>query len=338
MKIGLIDLDDTKKFPNLALMKVSAYYKSKGNEVEWYKPLNTGYDLVSVSKVFTWSKDYPYAINSKKIIYGGVAYGLENKLEDEIEHHYPDYSIYPYIKNTAYGFLTRGCPRQCAFCNVSKQQGTISHKVANLSEFWQGQKEIKLLDPNILAAKDWKELFKQLIESSAQIDFTQGLDIRLMDQEKADYINKMKIKKIHFAWDQFDLSIYEKLKEKVDAYYNEPVFSESNPTIPDVYQRTNTLKDSLFEPVITQNGNTAILTTGFEDDYLSFEYSGNPQWKKNKPATGQDVLEYFNSSSHGGTVKGSHDFWDEAIEELGGEQGIVDLFKRNCKKVGLPIK
>lgn len=72
-------------------------------------------------------------------------------------------------------------------------------------------------------------------------------------------------------------TIYEKLKEKVDAYYNEPVFSESNTIIPDVYQRTNTLKDSLFEPVITQNGNAAILTTGFEDDYLSFEYPGNPQ-------------------------------------------------------------
>lgn len=213
MKIGLIDLDDTKKFPNLALMKISAYYKSKGDKVEWYKPLNTGYDLVYVSKVFTWSKDYSYAINSKKIIYGGVAYDLENKLEDEIEHIYPDYNIYPYVKNTAYGFLTRGCPRQCTFCNVSKQQGTISHKVTNLSEFWQGQREIKLLDPNILAAKDWKELFKQLIESGAQIDFTQGLDIRLMDQEKANYINKMKIKKIHFAWDQYDLSIYEKLKE-----------------------------------------------------------------------------------------------------------------------------
>lgn len=213
MKIALIDLDNTGKFPNLALMKISAYHKAKGHEVEWYKPLNIGYDLVYVSKVFTWSKDYSYAINSPKVIYGGVAYGLENKLEDEIEHHYPDYSIYSYIKNTAYGFLTRGCPRSCKFCNVSKQQGIISCKVANLSEFWNNEKEIKLLDPNILASQDWKNLFQQLIKSNAQIDFTQGLDIRLMDQEKADYINKMKIKKIHFAWDQYDLSIYEKLKE-----------------------------------------------------------------------------------------------------------------------------
>lgn len=133
-------------------------------------------------------------------------------------------------------------------------------------------------------------------------------------------------------------TIYNKLKEKVDAYYNEPVFSEPNIQTPDVYQRTNTLKNSLFEPIIVQNGNITVLTTGFEDDYLSFEYPGNPQWKKNKPATGKDVLEYFNSSSHGGTVKSSHDFWDEALDELGGEQGIINLFKQNCKRVGLPIK
>lgn len=133
-------------------------------------------------------------------------------------------------------------------------------------------------------------------------------------------------------------AIYKKLKEKVDAYYIEPVFSEPDPTKPDVYQRSEMLKDSLFEPVITQNGSTTVLTTGFEDDYLSFEYPGNPQWKKNKLATGKDVLEWFNASSHGGIVKGSHDFWDEALEELDGEQGIIKLFKQNCKKVGLPIK
>ena len=133
-------------------------------------------------------------------------------------------------------------------------------------------------------------------------------------------------------------TIYSKLKEKVDAYYNEPVFSEPDKKEPGVYQRTNTLKDSLFEPIITQEKSNTILTTGFEDDYLFFEYTGNPQWKKNKPATGKDVLEWFNASSHGGTVKGSHDFWDEALNELGGEQGIIDLFKQNCKRVGLPIK
>lgn len=141
MKIGLIDLDNSGKFPNLALMKISSYYKSLGHQVEWYQPLfNNGYDKVYVSKVFSWSKDYPYPINSKEVIYGGVAYGYDNKLPNEIEHCYPDYSIYSYIKNTAYGFLTRGCPRGCKFCNVQAHQGSTSKKVANLLEFWNGEK------------------------------------------------------------------------------------------------------------------------------------------------------------------------------------------------------
>lgn len=200
-------------------MKISAYYKSKGNEVGWYEPLNTGYDIVYVSKVFTWSKEYPYSINSKRIIKGGIAYGTDNKLPDEIEHTYPDYSLYSFTKNKAYGFLTRGCPRACEFCNVSQQQGRISKKVADLSEFWKNQKEIILLDPNILACKDWKNLFQQLIDSKAYIEFSQGLDIRLMTREKAEYLNKIKLKMLHFAWDNYEMETYKKLKE-FRKYFN----------------------------------------------------------------------------------------------------------------------
>lgn len=200
-------------------MKISAYYKSKGNEVGWYEPLNTGYDIVYVSKVFTWSKEYLYSINSKRIIKGGIAYGTDNKLPDEIEHTYPDYSLYSFTKNKAYGFLTRGCPRACEFCNVSQQQGRISKKVADLSEFWKNQKEIILLDPNILACKDWKNLFQQLIDSKAYIEFSQGLDIRLMTREKAEYLNKIKLKMLHFAWDNYEMETYKKLKE-FRKYFN----------------------------------------------------------------------------------------------------------------------
>lgn len=94
MRVGLIDLDNynkTAKFPNLAIMKISTYHKEKGDTVEWYQILNSGYDLVYVSKVFSWTKEFPYAINSKKVIYGGIGYGLENKLLEEQEHSFPDY-------------------------------------------------------------------------------------------------------------------------------------------------------------------------------------------------------------------------------------------------------
>lgn len=205
MRIGLIDLDNTGRFPNLALMKISAYHKNKDDSVEWYQPLFGGeYDKVYVSKVFTWSKEFSLAINSKEVIYGGCGYDLKNKLPYEIEHTFPDYSLYDYVKNTAYGFLTRGCPRGCSFCNVGEHQGNSSKKVADLKEFWNGQKIIKLMDPNILACKNWKELFQQLIDSNAEIDFTQGLDIRLLTEEKIEYLNKLKIKFIHFAWDQMN--------------------------------------------------------------------------------------------------------------------------------------
>lgn len=218
MKIGLVDVDG-KNFPNLALMKISAWHKSQGDAVEWYEPMFGGhYDKVYLSKVFSFTPDYPWVIDADEIIRGGSGYCISlvngkevfDKTKDiplpyEVEHIYPDYSLYPeYTKDTAYGFLTRGCPRGCDFCIVGKKEGRCSVKVADLSEFWNGQKKIVLCDPNILACKDWKDLLQQVIDSGAEVDFNQGLDIRLMTEEKAEMIAKMKIKEIHFAWDRYE--------------------------------------------------------------------------------------------------------------------------------------
>lgn len=92
-------------------------------------------------------------------------------------------------------------------------------KVANLDEFWDGQKNLKLLDPNITACPDWRELFEQLIDSKARIDFTQGVDIRTMTSEKAEMIRQMRIKTIHFAWDRYEDGriVKERLKEFKDT-------------------------------------------------------------------------------------------------------------------------
>lgn len=222
MRIGLIAVDG-HNFPNLPLMKLSAWHKKNGDSVEWYEPLQHGYpnppmDRVYVSKVFRFSPDYAYHINAKEIIKGGSGYCIELvdgkevyhtekdiNLPYEIEHIYPDYSIYPELaKDSAYGFLTRGCPCDCSFCHVCAKEGKCSVKVADLSEFWRGQKNIVLLDPNITACKDWKELFQQLIDSQAWIDFTQGLRIHMMTEEKVELIKRMKIKNIHFAWDKYE--------------------------------------------------------------------------------------------------------------------------------------
>ena len=173
-------------------------------------------DKVYVSKVFSFSEDYEFPIDADEIVYGGSGYAIsmqgnreiydkskDKNLPYEIEHIYPDYSLYG-ITDTAYGFITRGCPRGCGFCHVQEMQGGISTKVSDLSEFWSGQKNIVLLDPNISACREWKDVFQQLIDSKAYIDFSQGLDIRLMTDDKIEMLAQMKVKQVHFAWDRYE--------------------------------------------------------------------------------------------------------------------------------------
>ena len=230
MKIGLIDVDG-HNFPNLPLMKLSAWHKRQGDEVQWYQPMFSGHlDRVYMSKVFSFTPDYEYYIDANEVIKGGSGYCIELKdgkeifhnqydkwLPPEIEHIYPDYSIYPELtENTAYGFMSRGCPRGCNFCHVKDKEGQRSYKVADLEEFWNGQKNIVLLDPNTIACREWKDILQQLIDGGAWVDFSQGVDIRLMNEEKAEMFKQIRIKNIHFAWDRYEDK--EKLLPKLQQF------------------------------------------------------------------------------------------------------------------------
>ena len=260
MVVGLIDVDG-HNFPNLSLMKLSAWHKAQGDSVEWWWGW-TQYDRVYMSKVFdaAYSPDMLEPLNAKEIIKGGTGYGLENKLPQEVEHIYPDYSLYPALtKNTAYGFLTRGCPRACQFCVVSEKEGRCSVKVANLSEFWRGQKHIKLLDPNLLACKDAILLIKQLADSGAQVDFTQGLDARLLSECNIAALNQVNVKMLHFAWDDMrqsdsvlrGLELYAKHGAVQDGRKRRVyVLTNFDTTIEDDLHRIYTLREMDFDPYV----------------------------------------------------------------------------------------
>ena len=276
MKIGLIDVDG-HNFPNLALMKISAWHKSQGDTVEWCFPMSH-YDIVYQSKVFddTYSPDINWTPMADKVIKGGTGYGLDNKLPDEIEHIYPDYSLYQKEEiyydeetgerftrtvgltvDTAYGFLTRGCPRHCDFCIVGDKEGLKSTKVADLSEFWRGQKNIVLLDPNILACKDRMNLLDQLIESKAIVDFSQGLDIRLTNEAVAEKLNNIRVKRLHFAWDNPHQDLTPYFKRFTEAY-NRKSFSGKivytlvnfNSTMEENLYCIYTLRDLGYDPYV----------------------------------------------------------------------------------------
>lgn len=269
-RVGLIDVDG-HNFPNIPLMKISAWHKEQGDIVEWYDDLfSERMDIVYMSKVFSFTPDYPYYIDAEKVIKGGSGYCISlvdgkevyDKSKDidlpyEIEHVYPDYGLYG-ITDTAYGFLTRGCPRGCEFCHVGCKEGRRAYKVADLSEFWRGQKNIVLCDPNILACSEWKDLLQQLIDSKAWIDINQGLDIRLMTEEKAEMLRLMKIKNFHFAWDRYQdkekiLPKFKMFKEITNINYRKLgvfVLCNFNTTIEQDLERIYTLRDLGFNPYV----------------------------------------------------------------------------------------
>ena len=271
MKIGLIDVDG-HNFPNLALMRISAYHKAHGDDVEWWLGDLWHYDIVYMSKIFSsiYSPDIDEPMNADKVVKGGTGYAItlgedgkehfdkskDKNLPEEMERMFPDYSIYPQFK-FAVSMTSRGCPRGCAFCHVAAKEGRCSVKVADVKDFWSGQKEIKVLDPNITACREKRDLMGQYADTNAWIDFTQGIDIRMVNAEDIADLNRMKIKAVHFAWDNPTDKLEEKFKMfteqfRIKDHRRKVVYclTNFNSTMEQNLYRIYTLRDLGYDPYV----------------------------------------------------------------------------------------
>lgn len=212
MKIGLIDVDG-HHFPNLALMKLSAWHKSQGDTVDWYSGIER-YDRVYMSKVFTFTPDDGRVIQADEVVKGGTGYNITSKLPLKIDSiTNPDYSIYP-IHKFSLQFFSRGCIRNCPFCLVRRKEGKIQQ--AFPMELNPVGKHIEVLDNNFFANPQWREAVSFLNNTKQPVNL-HGVDVRIMDEEQADALNSMRLKgsSIHIAWDNPKDDILPHLKAMV---------------------------------------------------------------------------------------------------------------------------
>ena len=214
MKIALNDSDRTK-FPNLALMKLSAYHKSIGDTVEWYEPLMSSmYDKIYSSQVFTFTAKEKLFGN---VEYGGTGNNVKAKLSDNIEHMCPDYDLYD--MDYSLGFLTRGCPNHCSWCIVPVKEGKIKPH-ADIEEFLRHDKVV-LMDNNVLASDHGIRQIEKIIKLKVKVDFNQGLDCRLIDKSMAKLLSKVKwLHPIRLACDTMSQMVPIQNAVKLLRWYN----------------------------------------------------------------------------------------------------------------------
>ena len=203
-RIGLVDVDGHNGFPNLALMRISAWHKALGDMVEWWDGM-LPYDRIYMSKVFTFSPDNDTVMQSDEIIRGGTGYRDYGSLPEEIEAMPPDYSIYPRYPY-AVGFLTRGCIRSCPWCIVPRKEGGIRPAAT-----WQEIKRpdsrtIIFLDNNVLAHEHGLQQIEEMGHADVKVDFNQGLDTRLITPEIAAMLAKLHwVKYVRLSCDTSDM-------------------------------------------------------------------------------------------------------------------------------------
>ena len=223
MNVGLIAVDSD--FPNLALMKISSWHKANGDKVDWYNPFDE-YDIVYMAKVFTFTPDYgQWITNAKHIRRGGTGYDIYSTLPEGMEYVTPDYSIYPSIDNkTAYGFLTRGCPNKCKWCVVPRKEGNVRPYMDVEQIAVDGRTNLILMDNNILACDYGLQQIQKIIDKGYRVDFNQALDARLITEDTAKLLAKVRwLNHIRFGCDTpKQIAECERAMKMIDEYRGKP--------------------------------------------------------------------------------------------------------------------
>lgn len=235
--IGLIDIDG--KLPNLALMKISAFFKSLGYIVDFVRSGEV-YEKIYASCLFTWNRKHCLELQKEygdKLILGGTGWDFieinrklteitHTELPPEIEAFKPDYDLYTVnmvyenackggiasrksklkksqiIVDMGVGFTSRGCIRKCGFCIVNQKEGCL-HSVAEIKDIINPRSNvITLYDNNLTADPDCIEKLKEIRDRKLKVNISQGIDVRLLNEEKAKALGEVNhLRSLHYAWD-----------------------------------------------------------------------------------------------------------------------------------------
>lgn len=306
MKIGLVDIDGHAKkkkwgatiYPNLALCKIARWHKQNGDDVEWASPI-FHYDRVYMSKVFNFSPDDTTIYDADEVIRGGTGYNIESKLPDEIDRIQPDYTIYPNVPNdTAYGFLTRGCPNKCRWCVVPRKEGYIRPYMDVDEIAIEGRTKLVLMDNNILAAGDYaKEQVQKIIDRGYRVDFNQALDARLVTDEWARLLAQvhwLEHNRIRFGCDTHkQIEDCERAMEMISGYGFKGeyfLYTMLNDNFQECYERINHWWERMREARANHTGNWVY---AYAQPYRDPDNPRRPipQWQK-------DMAGWVNKKAH----------------------------------------
>lgn len=257
-RIGLVDVDNTD-FPNLALGKIAQHHAQQGDEVVWVDPLfGGGFDKVYMSKVFTFTPDYDYPIVADEIERGGTGYDIHKALPNEIDRLQPDYNFLGVPSDTAYGFLTRGCPNKCKWCIVPIKEGRQRPYMDVEEIAIEGRKNLILMDNNVLASDYGLEQIEKIIKKDYRVDFNQALDARLVTEDIAKMLAQVRwISVIRFGCDTpKQIGECNKAMQMIDKHRKNPasylLYTMIGDNINEDYERLSAFRDNKRVRIVAQ--------------------------------------------------------------------------------------